>query len=613
MKELLLVELDRLPDVDQAVLRILHALFLHEHFLIKLLAGSQSGECNINVAVRHIARQPDHILREIEDLHGLAHVEHEDLAALRIRAGLQHERNGLGDRHEISDDIGMSDRDGSALRDLLLKKRDNAAVAAEHIAEANGHELGLRAIVVGLNDHLAHALRRAHDVRGVDRFIGGNEHKTLNSARIRRHNGLQRTEDIVLDGLVGRILHERHMLVRSRVVNDLRPVFLEYLAHAQRIAHGSDQHDQIEVWMLDLEFLLDVVGIVLVDIDNDQLPYAVVRQLPAKLASDRTAAARDKHNLARDIAHDRVKVDLYGLAPEQILNIYVTQARECAVVAGHQLRNAGQHLQCAAHAFAYIDHTLQVSARSGRDRDNDLIDRVFLDKMGDRRRIAHDPDAMNEVSDLRRVVVDHAADRLVQVLAREHLANDHIARVTGSDDHDVAAAPARHVPAAEMPERPVTEARRAHKTHQHEEIDDRNAAGQLPRRDIEAREAECAREEAADHDVFKLVRADKLPQRIIKSQDKEQNYRENDEYGQHMQRILDILLPNRRERQVEPQQKRKHQRRADRQDVQEHQENLPDEFIPIMKCSFHNTNDPLSHTPPAQRVSPRLYIIPYNI
>ena len=45
------------------------------------------------------------------------------------------------ERHEEPRDVGMRDGDRTAARDLLLKTRDDAARAAEHIAEAHQDEL----------------------------------------------------------------------------------------------------------------------------------------------------------------------------------------------------------------------------------------------------------------------------------------------------------------------------------------------------------------------------------------------------------------------------------------------------------------------------------------
>ena len=67
-------------------------LALSPQLLVQLLAGPSPDEFDRDVvqpglAIRRqprlLAREADHVAREVEDLHGLAHVEHEDLAARR--------------------------------------------------------------------------------------------------------------------------------------------------------------------------------------------------------------------------------------------------------------------------------------------------------------------------------------------------------------------------------------------------------------------------------------------------------------------------------------------------------------------------------------------------
>ena len=55
-----------------------------EQFLVQLLAGAQAGEADLDVVVRLQPGQPDHLARQIDDLHRLAHVEHEDAALLAL-------------------------------------------------------------------------------------------------------------------------------------------------------------------------------------------------------------------------------------------------------------------------------------------------------------------------------------------------------------------------------------------------------------------------------------------------------------------------------------------------------------------------------------------------
>ena len=181
------------------------------------------------------AREPDHLAREVDDLHRLAHVEHEDLAALAHQPGLQHELRRLRDRHEVALDVGMRDGDRAAARDLLAEVRHHAAGRAEHVAEAHDHELrcrcrrcsawqtisarrleapitlvGFTALSVEISTNFAApCLRAARATAMVDSTLLRTASKALS------------------------LLHQRHVLVRRGMEHDLRPVAREHLAHAR--------------------------------------------------------------------------------------------------------------------------------------------------------------------------------------------------------------------------------------------------------------------------------------------------------------------------------------------------------------------------------------------
>src|SRR4051812_47895440 len=58
-----------------------------EQVLVDLLAWPGADDFYRNVDVRLLPRQPDHVARQVHDLHRLPHVEHEDLAAAGEAAG----------------------------------------------------------------------------------------------------------------------------------------------------------------------------------------------------------------------------------------------------------------------------------------------------------------------------------------------------------------------------------------------------------------------------------------------------------------------------------------------------------------------------------------------
>ena len=157
------------------------ALVIHQQFLVELFARAQTGDLDGNVHVRLVAIEADELLCQIHDAHRLAHVQHVDRARLRQRAGLQHQLRGLGDGHEVAGDVGVGQRDRAALTNLGLEQWDDAAVGAQHVAEAHGHALHFAVAGVGLEQHLGDALGCAHDVGGVDRLVRGELHEALHA------------------------------------------------------------------------------------------------------------------------------------------------------------------------------------------------------------------------------------------------------------------------------------------------------------------------------------------------------------------------------------------------------------------------------------------------
>ena len=118
------VEGDRRADMDEVVVGLLQALFLHQLFLIQLFTRAQAGILDFDVHIRLEAGELDEVACQGVDLHWGTHVEDEDLAAVGVGAGQHDERDGLLDGHEIADDIGVGDRDGAALLDLLFEDGD---------------------------------------------------------------------------------------------------------------------------------------------------------------------------------------------------------------------------------------------------------------------------------------------------------------------------------------------------------------------------------------------------------------------------------------------------------------------------------------------------------
>ena len=101
----------------------------------------------------------------------------------------------------------MCDGDGAAALDLLLKQRNNAAVAAQHVAKAHGHALHVGAAGKGLNQHLAEAFGAAHNVGGVDSLVGRKLDKALDTMLSGGSQQILGAKYVVFDGFGGADLH----------------------------------------------------------------------------------------------------------------------------------------------------------------------------------------------------------------------------------------------------------------------------------------------------------------------------------------------------------------------------------------------------------------------
>lgn len=137
----------------------------------------------------------------------------------------------------------MRDSHRAAALDLLLKQRDDAAVAAQHVAEAHRNAGHRRGLGEGLDQHLAQTLGAAHDVRRVDSLVCRELDEPLHAVLGGGGQQVLGAKDVVLDGLGGADLHQRHMLVRRRVKDDGRLIGVEHLVQSCFIADGADEGD----------------------------------------------------------------------------------------------------------------------------------------------------------------------------------------------------------------------------------------------------------------------------------------------------------------------------------------------------------------------------------
>ena len=473
-----MVEGDGVADVDKIVVRLAQALLRHELFLIQLFAGPQAGVHDLDILPGLESGQLDQVPGQGIDFHGPPHVQHEDLAAVGIGPRQHHQAHRLGNGHEVADDVRMGHGNRAALGDLLFEQGDHGAVAAQHVAEADRHELGFDVLehpagavlirvllpqmgedlgqllgfplfdlgVEALDDHLAEPLAGAHDVGGVHGLVRGDEHESFAAVDHGRIGGLIGADSVVLDGLAGAVLHEGHVLMGRRVIDDLGAILVEHLEDPPAVPHGADEGGQLQSGERGFELELDIIGVVFIDIEDDELLGVMGCDLPAELAADGTAAAGDQHRFTVDEGEHLPHIGLNGGPAQQVLHGHVLHGAD-GQLAGDQLIHAGQLLELAVGAAADVQNIpliLRIGAGNGKEN---LVHMVFFHVDQDIVPTAHHKDPVHIAAPLVGIVVDDADHLVFRLFRQIDVPQDHLSRVTGADEHD----PAQRFPVQSAP------------------------------------------------------------------------------------------------------------------------------------------------------------------
>ena len=272
----------------------------------------------------------------------------------------------------------MRDRHGTARFDLLFEQRNDGTVRSQHIAETHGNKFCVFALTAdGLHDHLAQTLGGAHNVGRIDSLVCGDLHENIRAILVRTAGNVQSAEHVVLDGLVRACLHERNVLMRRRIEYDLRPVLCKDVLHFAAVTNAADEDKQIEARYIAQQFLLNIVCVVLVDIEDDELFGFMGRDLTAELAPDGAASARHQHHTPLDGLQDLPQIDFHLLAAEKIGDLHGTHLFDHRF-ARDELIDAGQDLDLAPCRDTDLMDPVDLRLERGGHGDEDLLDVVFL-------------------------------------------------------------------------------------------------------------------------------------------------------------------------------------------------------------------------------------------
>ena len=373
-------------------------------------------------------------------------------------------------------------------------------------------------------------------------------------------------QGVVLDGFVGAVFHERDMLVRRRMVDDLGPVLCEDTADTVLVRDTADQHHKIHVRIVFLQLQLDFIGCILIDIKQDQLLRGSGGNLAGQFGTDGTAGPGNHDRLAGQVIHDLVVVDLDLIPAEQVFQADITQLGN-GHRAGIETIQARYNLQTAAGILAYVEDLAAVMGGYICNRENDEADIVFLYQFRNIIAAALDADAFEVPALLERAVVHDGPDAVLAVLAHADIMDNLAGCLAGADEQDIFIIPAAGITGPEVVQEAVGEPDQ-HTEEQAEDITDCQAAAG----DKEIIEEIQADRQDADGNISHSNSVDfrdagKAPDAVVQTVDVVQDEGCRDDDHQEVCHVVDVPQRDLTDRELKPDPERRAVRNKNGDDI----------------------------------------------
>ena len=243
-------------------------------------------------------------------------------------------------------------------------------------------------------------------------------------------------DGVILDGFTGRVFHQGHVLVGCCVVNHVRAVGGEDLVKTAAVSHGANECDKVEGGVFVFQLQLDVIGVILVDIEDDELLGIVSGNLAADLAADGAAASRDEDDLALEEGVDFIHADLDGLTAEKVFNGHVFEGGDTNLVSD-ELIHARELLDFAAGLRADVEDFTPVLRLGRGNGEKDFVDFIFFHGGEDTLSAADDAHTVNEAVPLVGVIVNNGAYGVLGVgFTVEDVTENHLPGTARTDEED---------------------------------------------------------------------------------------------------------------------------------------------------------------------------------
>ena len=223
--------------------------------------------------------------------------------------------------------------------------------------------------------------------------------------------------------------------MRCRMIDDIRSIGLEHLEDLPGIPDRSDDHVQLQIWIVLSQLQLNVIGIILIDIEDDQMLRLMGCDLSAQLTADTASATGHQYGLVLQILEDFCHIGNDRITPQQIFDGYFLHLADChfSIV---QLIHTRQAHQFAVRLIADLKNISLICRRSAGNGHIDLLDAELLTGLQNGFPATEHHYAVDVASPLILIVIDKAIHLFSCFFCMLDVAEDHLSGCTGSDQHD---------------------------------------------------------------------------------------------------------------------------------------------------------------------------------
>ena len=214
------------------------------------------------------------------------------------------------------------------------------------------------------------------------------------------------------------------------MIDDIRTEGLKHLEDLPAVPDRADDGLQLQLRIFLFQLQLNVIGVVFVNIEENQLFRLMCGNLSGQFGADGSHAGH-QHHLPGDPPEDFGVILADGLSSQQILDLHRFHLADHHF-AGIELVDTRQIHQLTGSLAADLQDGLLLCPGCAGNGHVDLPDAVFLHGFGNALPSAHHRHAVNISAPLVGVVIDDGIDHIVAVSVVPNVPQDHPARFSGA-------------------------------------------------------------------------------------------------------------------------------------------------------------------------------------